>query len=274
MRIDGRAIAQSLLTRLTHEVSDLKRKGITPTLAVILVGADPGSVSFVRQKQKTGQAIGGRIVVSRQSSPISNAHLQALIDGFNNDAHVHGIIVQRPVPNTTRETATIFNSINPQKDVDGFVPRSPFDVPVAAAVFAILNHVGWNRNQSIVVMGRGETGGKPIAEALTAAGHHPSVVHSQTAHPETIIKQADIVISCVGKPHVITADSIKPGAILVSVGVWRDSDGKLHGDYEEDDIKDVASWYTPTPGGVGPVNVACLMQNLLKACILQGGGIS
>lgn len=267
MRVDGTAIAQSLLARLTQEVADLKRRGVTPTLAVMLVGDDPGSVSFVRQKQKTGAAIGAHIVVSHQSSAISNAELTTLIEGFNADANIHGIIVQRPVPRATEKTKGILDSIDPQKDIDGFVAGSPFEVPVAMAVLAILDRIGWHKNQSVVVIGRGETGGKPITNALIKHGCTPKLIHSQTPNPQEIMKSADIIISCVGKQRVITKDWVKPGAILISVGVWRDSAGKLHGDYEEDEIKDRASWYTPTPGGVGPVNVACLMQNLIKACI-------
>ena len=119
--------------------------------------------------------------------------------------------------------------------------------------------------RKIVVIGRGETAGKPIAEALIKRGYDISVVHSQTPNPDEIIKTADIVISCVGRPHVVRRHNIKKETILISVGLSRDSEGKLHGDYEEDEIEDIASFYTPTPGGVGPVNVACLMANLVKA---------
>ncbi|MEK7141511.1 MAG: bifunctional methylenetetrahydrofolate dehydrogenase/methenyltetrahydrofolate cyclohydrolase, partial [Patescibacteria group bacterium] len=119
--------------------------------------------------------------------------------------------------------------------------------------------------QSIVVLGRGDTAGKPIAELLIKVGYRVIIIHSQTPNPDAITKTADIIVSCVGKPNVVRRDTIKKGAFLLSVGITRGDDGKLHGDYEEDQIRDHASLYTPTPGGVGPVNVACLMENLVQA---------
>ena len=123
----------------------------------------------------------------------------------------------------------------------------------------------WLCQKSILILGRGETAGKPIAEALIKKGSRVTIVHSHTPNSDDVTRVADIVISCVGKPNVVRRDNIKEGAILISVGLSRDSEGKLHGDYEGDEIKDVAVFYTPTPGGVGPVNVACLMKNLVQA---------
>lgn len=274
MKIDGKAIAEGILENLRLNVSDLKRKGVTPTLAVIHIGDDPGSTAYIRQKQKAAEAIGAILIHSHQpacrqgrSSAISLQQLQKIIEEFNDNPAIHGIIIQRPLPKPLRADGILIS-----KDVDGFLPGSPYPVPVAAAVMAILerSHPGFRRvrplrKQHIVVIGRGETAGIPITEALRKRGIDPIVVHSQTPNPDDAIRTADIVISCVGKPNVVRRDNIKTGAVLVSVGLSRDSDGKLHGDYEEDEIKDVACLYTPTPGGVGPVNVAYLMANLVEA---------
>jgi methylenetetrahydrofolate dehydrogenase (NADP+)/methenyltetrahydrofolate cyclohydrolase len=160
--------------------------------------------------------------------------------------------------------------VDPKKDVDGFVENSPFDVPIAQAIFTILKHIGITvNNKKVVIVGRGETAGKPIAQAFAKQQCATSIIHSQTPNPKEIMKSADILISCVGKERVVAATAVKPGAILISVGLWRAEDGRLHGDYEENEIKDIASFYTPTPGGIGPLNIASLMQNLVKACTMN-----
>ncbi|MBI5619818.1 bifunctional 5,10-methylenetetrahydrofolate dehydrogenase/5,10-methenyltetrahydrofolate cyclohydrolase [Candidatus Gottesmanbacteria bacterium] len=279
MKINGRAIADRILDNLSARVGMLKQQGIVPTLAVIQIGDDPGSNAYIRQKQRAAETIGAMVKHEKLPTDTSYQHVNTLIHTYNVDPAIHGLIVQRPLPKQLGDTTQILNQIAPQKDVDGFVPNSPFDVPVVAAVLEILQFVfsqldqsaklakfdTWLKQKHIVVIGRGETAGKPIAEALVKRGCKPSLVHSQTPDPTAITKQADILITCVGKERVITADSIKRNAMLVGVGLWRDTEGKLHGDYEEEEIKDIASAYTPTPGGVGPVNVACLMQNLVLA---------
>lgn len=258
MKIDGKALADKILNGLSLSVVKLKEKGVTPTLAVIQVGDDPASSAYIRQKQKAAEAIGAKIILSHQLSAISYQQIQKIIEKFNSDPFVHGIIVQRPLPEGLRA-----DCILPSKDVDGFLPNSPYPVPVAEAILTILDDRIYSKK--IVVLGRGDTAGKPIAEALIKQGSNVTVVHSQTPHPDDAIRTADIIVSCVGKPNVVRRDNIKTGAILLSVGISRDSGGKLHGDYEEEGIKDVASFFTPTPGGVGPVNVACLMENLVQA---------
>lgn len=263
MRIDGTAIARRIL-------EELKKKSIAPTLAIIQVGDDPASTAYIRQKQNAAAAIGATLIHDR----VPAERLNRAIERYNNDASIHGIIVQRPLPTGIRAAAVL-----PEKDVDGLLPHSPYDAPVAAAVLTILRFAfsqrgeggtpdkfdQWMRRHTIAVIGRGETAGKPIANGLTNRGYKVTVVHSKTKNPEGIIRGADIVISCVGKPNIVRRKFLKPGVGLVGVGIWRDGAGKLHGDYEEEDIQDIASFYTPTPGGVGPVTVACLMQNLAKA---------
>lgn len=250
MRIDGKTIAEDILTKLTREITNLKKRGVTPTLAVVIVGDNPASLAYIKQKQKAAEKIGARVIVTN-----TIADLQSL----NSDPTIHGIIVQRPVPEGVGEY-----HVTPKKDVDGFEPNSPFDVPVAMAVWKLIESTG-QHPRNYVVIGRGETAGAPIAAFLRKKQCATSVIHSKTPNPTELMKQADCIISCVGKERVVTADAIKPGAILIGVGIWRDDSGKLRGDYNEAEIEKIASYYTPTPGGVGPVNVACLMQNLVKS---------
>jgi methylenetetrahydrofolate dehydrogenase (NADP+)/methenyltetrahydrofolate cyclohydrolase len=282
MKIDGKAIADGILSDLTKQVAVLKQNNITPTLAVILVGDDPESFAYIRQKQKAMEKIGGRFIFERLPKAALSKEVAARVAMYNRDPHVHGLIVQRPLPQTIDKS--INQRVDPKKDVDGLVPTSPFAVPIAMAIFTILKHISINpKHKKIVIIGRGETAGKPIADAFAkrnfatissgVATISPqcatSIIHSHTPNPKEIMKSADILISCVGKERVVTPDAVKHGAILISVGLWRAEDGRLHGDYEEEEIKDIASFYTPTPGGVGPLNIACLMQNLVKACTMK-----
>lgn len=278
MRIDGKAIATEILEGLADKVTALKIQGITPTLAVILVGDDPGSLSYIKQKTITAEKIGAKLILEQLPATTSQETLASAISYYNHDASVHGLIVQRPVPGANVEQ--ILGSVLPSKDVDGFIPQSPFQVPVARAIITILTQIHhqlfaqnliredflpWLIAQPIAVVGRGETAGRPIAHLLATYGCTLSVIHSQTPNRETILKKAAIIISCVGKPRVITKSQVARGVILISVGLSQGADGQLHGDYEESEVSDVASFYTPTPGGVGPINVACLLQNLLDA---------
>jgi methylenetetrahydrofolate dehydrogenase (NADP+)/methenyltetrahydrofolate cyclohydrolase len=273
MKIEGKTLADTILQALALKVSLLKD---TPTLAVILVGDNPASLAYIKQKQNAAKTIGAKIIFNHQQTEISIATLKEFVDEYNNDPSIHGLIIQRPLPSAMGDATPVLNAVSPKKDVDGFVPNSPFDVPVASAVGEILKHVHsqeknknkflpWVKQKNIVVVGRGETAGAPIASYLQKLECATSVIHSQTPNPKELMKKADIIISCVGKSRVVRREAIKPGVILISVGIWRDGEGKLHGDYEEAEIASIASFYTPTPGGVGPVNVACLMKNLLQA---------
>ncbi len=287
MRLDGRALADELLDAVSTQVGALAAEHIVPTLAVILVGDDPGSLSYITQKRKAAERVGARLVLEQLPAQASVELIGSTIGHYNNDGAVHGLIIQRPLPDGRSEAQDVLSSVAPQKDVDGFITHSPFQVPVAKAVLTILERihgnlkqaglvlpdfVRWLSAQSVAVVGRGETAGKPIATLLTQLDVTPFIIHSRTQNPETILKEANIIISCVGKEAVITKAMIERGVILISVGIHRGKDGTLAGDYDEQDVADIASFYTPTPGGVGPVNVACLMQNLINACILQKGG--
>lgn len=269
MRIDGQALAEAILSDLTGKVTSLKEQGRVPTLAVILVGDDAESLAYIRQKQKITERIGGRFIFEHLPGATQPKELAARIAMYNTDPAVHGLIVQRPVP-IEGDTTAILNTVAAQKDVDGFIPDSPYDVPIATAVLDILEsiHVDFT-NKNIVIVGRGDTAGKPIASAFAKRHCTTSIVHSQSQDPQKIMRSADILISCVGKERVVTAPAVKPDAVLISVGLWRASDGKLRGDYVEDEVKDIAAYYTPTPGGVGPLNIASLMQNLVYAARSQ-----
>lgn len=284
--LDGKALASRILDSLRPRVRELSGHGHIPTIGVILVGDDMASRSYIRQKQRAAESVGVSVRLVQLPATAGIPELAQVIRGFNNDPAVHGVIIQRPVPIAeSYALQQLLNSVATAKDVDGLVPDSPFAVPVARAIQVILERIhaemtnvppftDWIRTRRITIIGRGETAGRPIAALLEKLDCATSVVHTQTPDPAALIRQADVVISCAGKPRVVRADLIRPGAILIAVGIWRDDRGKLHGDYDEAEIREVASWYTPTPGGVGPVNVACLIANVVEACtILQGGSV-
>jgi methylenetetrahydrofolate dehydrogenase (NADP+) / methenyltetrahydrofolate cyclohydrolase len=313
MKIDGKAIAAAMYESLRKRVGELQKKNIIPHLVVILIEEDPASVAYVRQKQKQGEAIGAKVTVLHYDRNITNEELEEKIKELNADPTVHAMLLQRPVP-AHIDVGKLELLVDPQKDIDGFHPDSPYTLPLPLAVVRILeevhysssegakatesrsknnvipdsdwgsmdsrppirvesmfrgnnkskNFLSWLQSQHIVVIGKGPTGGGPVIAYLKKLGITPEIVDSKTQNPEKIIKQADIVISSVGKEEVVKPEMLKKGVILISVGLFRGSDGKLHGDYDEEKIQDVASFYTPTPGGVGPVNVAMLIENLLR----------
>ena len=280
MKINGREIAGKIFEDLKIKVEKLRKKGTIPHLYIITLTTDPASEAYVGQKRKKGAEIGAKITLENLDPKISTEELLKKVEKLNNDQSVHGIIIQRPLPPNIDERA-IANSINPNKDVDGFHPNSKFSPPVGEAVIKILEEVhsstsevdareplrftGWLRSKKISVIGRGVTAGAPIIKTLVKIGVKPLIVASQTQNRKEILKNSNIVICAVGKPDILKKSDIKKGAILIGVGMFRADDGKFHSDYEEEDIKDIASSYTPTPGGVGPVNVSMLLSNLLKS---------
>lgn len=265
-KIDGRLIADSIIHSLQKRTAMLVSQGITPTLVVILVGNNPSSLAYIRQKEKIGKKIGAKFILHHFQESVLEKEIMALIKKYNTDSTIHGIIVQIPLP-PGFDTASMIRIIRAEKDVDGFLSGSLYPQPVAEAVLRTLESVNplWHKTSLICVVGRGHTAGKPIAAFLAKKGGHVTVVHRQTPNPEEILKSSDIVISCVGKPSVITSADIKKGAIVIGVGLHQEQ-GTLKGDYDEQDMAKKALYYTPTPGGVGPVNVACLWENVLMAC--------
>lgn len=268
MRIDGKAIAEGIFQNLTQRVEKLKQKNVTPKLVIILVGDDPASTSYVRQKELKAKLVGVETTTEHLSSNISQSELLKTIQQYNNDSNVHGIIVQRPLPSQIN-IVEVDSAVDPQKDVDGFRSDSPFLPPLGIAVYRILQDLPDFKSKKIVIMGKGKTGGSPVMQVLDRREIPYALIDSKTSSPQELTKQADIIISAVGKHNVIKKEMIKQNAILIGVGMHRGEDGKLYGDYEEEDIKDTVSLYTPIPGGVGPVNVAMLLQNVVTAAESQ-----
>ena len=274
MKINGKAIVSKILEDLKNKVQKLN---ITPHLAIILIGNDPASSAYVKQKKLKANFIKAKTAIKYLSSDTSNSSLLETIQQFNNNSNIHGIIVQKPLPSQIN-LKEITLAINPKKDVDGFHPNSKFQSPIALAVLRIISLVrshlvasqgetlaNWLKSKKILVIGKGETGGKPIIDMFRKMNIQPEIIDSKTKNPSSVTKTADIIISAVGKPNVIKPEMIKKNSILISIGLSKGKDGKLHGDYDEEKIKDIASFYTPTPGGIGPVNVAMLLANLITA---------
>lgn len=275
MRIDGKRIADELFTDLKKRVLVLKKKNVTPHLVIVLVGTDPASVAYVNRKELKAEEIGAKTTIINLDEKISHQDLLSLTQRLSKDPLVHGLIVQRPLPKQIK-IKEINEAVDPKKDVDAFHPNTKFQMPLARAVIRMIEEVyteqkvkdefwKWLKTKSIVVIGKGETAGEPTIELLKKMGIEPRVIDSKTHNASSITKNADIIISAVGKQQVIKANMIKKEVILISVGMHKGADGKLHGDYEESYIKSLALFYTPTPGGVGPVNVAMLLENVVSA---------
>lgn len=280
MIIDGRAIAQTIFDDLSAKTEKLKQKGITPKAAIILIGQDPASLAYVKQKELKAESIGAKTTVLNYESGITNQELLQTIQTLNNDPNIHGIIVQRPLPSEINNT-DINLCVDPKKDIDAFHPDTLFTMPLAAAVIKILEEIfarsdlvqgltfiNWLREKNIVVIGKGETGGGPVITELKKLGLDPFVIDSKTEYPEKLTESADIIISTVGNNHAKLPQKLKKDVIMIIVGMYKGTDGKLHGDYEKDVLENTASFYTPVPGGVGPVNVAMLLENLVDSAML------
>lgn len=278
MRIDGREIARKIFENLKERVEKLKKRKKLPHLAMILVGDDPASKSYIRQKDLWAKDLGIKTTILNLPQNIKEGELLKVIKQLNNDNDIHGIVVQQPLPKNINPVH-ITKAIEPKKDVDAFHPKTFYSMPLGNAVEKIIRSThsstprveaqkkfsDWLKTKKIVVIGKGETGGGPVIEKLKNLGVKPLIVDSKTKNPQNLTKKADIIISAVGKPNVIKKRMIKKDVILISVGLHHGNDGRLHGDYEEEEIKDIASFYTPSPGGVGPVNVAMLLDNVVKA---------
>ncbi|MBI4084290.1 MAG: bifunctional 5,10-methylenetetrahydrofolate dehydrogenase/5,10-methenyltetrahydrofolate cyclohydrolase [Candidatus Levybacteria bacterium] len=275
MRIDGQEIASTIFADLKKRIEKLKKKQITPHLVVMLVGNDQASHAYVKQKQKKGEEIGALVTVQMYGEDATTDQLLTEILKLNQDPLVHAIVVQQPLPGHI-DTQKLVDNTDPKKDVDGFHIDSSFTPPIAEAAIHALDTIRfhlvqggtlteWLAAKRIVVIGKGETGGAPIIAKLQKLAIALKTIDSKTENPTGVMRQADIIISCVGKSGIIKADFLKKGVVLIGIGMHRGSDGKLHGDYEENDIKNIASYYTPIPGGIGPVNVAMLLKNVLIA---------
>lgn len=279
MKIDGRKIARQLLTELKNKIANLDKQ---PTLSILQVGTTQESSVYISEKKRVGERIGVKVIHDSFSETASEREIIDRVEKYNGNPEIHGIIIQLPLPPQINSD-NIISNIASAKDVDGFLPNSPYQPPVACAVFYVLNHifvthtvnplqkihirslVKFLQNKIIIIIGRGRTGGRPIMQTFNKMGVPYIFIHSQTKNPAETMRTADIIISCVGKPRIVTPAKIKNGVSLIGVGVFRAEDGKLlHGDYEEAEIKDKAAFYTPTPGGIGPLTVACLMKNVVE----------
>ena len=277
--IDGKVISAAVKERVKNEVAELKSKGITVGLAVIIVGEDPASKVYVANKKKACEALG--IISEEYALPESTTQeeLLALIDELNNKKSINGILCQLPLPRHLDEKL-IINSILPEKDEDAFHPVNvgkimigDFDfVPCTpAGVMEMLAYEGIEvEGKNCVVIGRSNIVGKPMNMLLLHKNGTVTICHSRTKNLKEICAGADILVAAVGKAGFVTADMVKEGAVVIDVGINR-VDGKLYGDVDFEAVKEKAAAITPVPGGVGPMTIAMLMQNTLTAAIRQNG---
>ena len=280
--IDGKAFSNGLVERVAVAASDLaSRIGRPPALAVVLVGDNAASAVYVRNKIERTTAAGMRSIEHRLASDTSQADLLAIIENLNSDESVDGILVQLPLPDQIDEAAVI-NAISPDKDVDGFhvvnagrlatgqdalVPCTPY-----GCLLLLQDHLGDLSGLNAVVVGRSNIVGKPMAQLLLQQSCTVTIAHSRTRDLEAVCAGADILVAAVGRPEMITADFVKPGATVIDVGINRvpapeRGEGKyrLTGDVHFDSVVEVAGAVTPVPGGVGPMTIACLLRNTLVA---------
>lgn len=282
--IDGKAFAAKLRGQVGEHVAALKDDhGITPGLAVVLVGEDPASQVYVRSKGKMTNEVGMKSVEHKLDEATSEADLLALIEQLNNDATIHGILVQLPLPKHLDEDLVI-NSINPAKDVDGFhisnvgllgtgqksmVPCTPL-----GCLMMLRDHHGSLSGMDAVVIGRSNIVGKPMAQLLLGDSCTVTIAHSRTKDLPEVVGRADIVVAAVGRPEMVPGEWIKKGATVIDVGINRiERDGKIKlvGDVDFASCSAVAGAITPVPGGVGPMTIACLLANTVTACCRANG---
>ena len=277
--LDGKALAQKIRPEIAAEVARLKDEtGLVPGLTVVLVGDNPASRVYVRNKQNACKAAGMNGHVLRLPAEITQAPLLDTIDTLNHDPKVHGILVQLPLPPQIEERAVI-ERIDPLKDVDGFHPANVGLLTIGEPRFVpctplgirdlVINAGIATRGLHAVVLGRSQIVGKPMALLLLQKGPGGdatvSVCHTATRDPASIARQADLVIAAIGRPEQVRADWIKPGAVVIDVGIHQRDDGTLCGDVHYPTVSEVASAITPVPGGVGPMTVAMLLRNTLQA---------
>ncbi len=277
--LDGKALAQHLGRNLAEETNSLKSHGINSKFCVINIGEDPASKVYVRSKRKKAEEIGIKQVVYQLPEDESEEDVLRLIDRLNADAEVAGLMVQLPVPDQI-DVDKVIERIDPEKDVDGLTPANigrlwmgkHFVEPATAAgIIALLDHYQIDLNgKNAVIVGRSNIVGKPLAALMLERNASVSILHSHTRDLGELTRRADILVSAVGKPHMIKAEMVKEGAVVIDVGINR-VDGQLMGDVDFDQVKDKASWITPVPGGVGPLTVEFLMEEVIKLTRRQHG---
>jgi len=272
--IDGNALSRQLRTEVTARAASLRAKGHTPGLAVVLVGDNPASQVYVRNKVRACHDTGLHSVLEQYPATMTEAELLARVDALNRDAAIHGILVQLPLP-AHIDAQKVIEAISPSKDVDGFHVNSAGALMVGRPGFwpctpygcmKMLESIGFDlKGKHAVVIGRSNIVGKPMALMLLQKNATVTVCHSATKDLKAMTLQADVIVAAVGKINVLTADMVKPGAVVIDVGMNRNAEGKLCGDVDFAGVSQVASHITPVPGGVGPMTITMLLVNTLEA---------
>ena len=272
--IDGNALAKEIRAEVAGRTAALKQRGVQPHLAIVLVGEDPASQVYVKHKVADSEQTGLKATLDRHPATLSEADLLARIRALSEDASVHGILVQLPLPRHM-DSHKVIETIAPAKDVDGFHVASAGALMVGQPGFwpctpygclKMLDAIGYDlRGKHAVVIGRSNIVGKPMAMMLLGRDATVTICHSRTADLKALTLQADVVVAAVGKRNVLTADMVKPGAVVIDVGMNRNDEGKLCGDVDFAGVQQVAGWITPVPGGVGPMTRAMLLVNTIAA---------
>ena len=273
-RIDGIALSQKLRTEVSRRTAALKAMGITPGLAVILVGENPASQVYVRNKVKACQDSGLHSLFEKYSEEMTERALLERIESLNQDPSIHGILVQLPLPKHI-DSQKVIEAISPNKDVDGFHIASAGALMTGMPGFwpctpygciKMLESIAYDlKGKHAVVIGRSNIVGKPMAMMLLQKNATVTICHSATPNLKAMTLQADVIVAAVGKRNVLTADMVKPGAVVLDVGMNRNDEGKLCGDVDFEGVEKVASYITPVPGGVGPMTITMLLVNTLEA---------
>ena len=272
--IDGNALSKQLRTQVAADTAKLKAQGLTPGLAVVLVGDNPASQVYVRNKVKACEDAGLHSVLEKYEASMSEADLLARVEALNNDSSIHGILVQLPLP-AHIDAQKVIEAISPAKDVDGFHIASAGALMTGMPGFwpctpygcmKMLESIGYDlKGKHAVVIGRSNIVGKPMALMLLQKDATVTLAHSRTQNLKALTLQADVIVAAVGKRNVLTADMVKPGAVVLDVGMNRNDEGKLCGDVDFDGVKEVAGYITPVPGGVGPMTITMLLVNTLES---------
>ncbi|NMA60347.1 MAG: bifunctional methylenetetrahydrofolate dehydrogenase/methenyltetrahydrofolate cyclohydrolase FolD [Firmicutes bacterium] len=271
--IDGKAIAKEIRGDLAKQVAELTKEGRQPGLAVVLVGDDPASAVYVRSKKRACEEVGINSLVHRLPQETTQKELLALIEELNQDPKIHGILVQLPLPDGLDEEIVI-NAISPKKDVDGFHPINVGNLHIGqegfvpctpAGVVELVKRTGVSiAGKNVVVLGRSNIVGKPVASLFLRENATVTICHSRTKDVAAECRRADILIAAVGRPKLVQQDWVKPGAVVIDVGINR-VDGEIVGDVDFEQVKKVAEAITPVPGGVGPMTIAMLLKATVEA---------
>lgn len=276
--INGRELADTMQTELQKEVQELQKEGIQPGLVVLLVGEHPASQTYVKNKAIAAEKIGIHSKIERLPETISETELLAVIEHYNQDPTYHGILVQLPLPAHINE-ANVLLAISPEKDVDGFHPVNMGQLFIGQPTMIPCTPYGIMKmfeaydidlqGKQAVVIGRSNIVGKPIAQLMMMNHASVTIAHSKTVDLPAIAKQADILVVAIGKGNFVTKEFVKPGAVVIDVGMNRDDEGKLVGDVKFDEVAELASFITPVPRGVGPMTITMLMYQTVEAAKKQ-----